>query len=321
MLTEDDLISFLDEQRVPISKRVLTDWRQKGFLPPLDSKGLGRGNGKLHYWSDPRVAERALLVDELLCNRFTGTDIRLMLWLFGYDVPLATIRQRFLEEAKQVKQVLTGGNVSPGEIEDHVFDFVAKYGEIAAKVNGKHGEAILSTSMPSEAMETFINVPANDGYDLTDEPFLKGARLLAEPSDKRRLERQSDTGTDSQDASVPVRANDETLREMTLLLRRHFTMSKVERALTEASDEQQLRARVDLNIIFAALHNFVGRAPELQELRPFRLRAVYVLGSIAVVIALTLRNEGRGDFVDEWLSKLLEYSLAFDGTQVNATRA
>lgn len=46
-ITEQALIEEFDRRDIPISKRVLTDWRAKGYLPPLQVKGLGQGKENL----------------------------------------------------------------------------------------------------------------------------------------------------------------------------------------------------------------------------------------------------------------------------------
>ena len=65
-VTEQSLIDEFEKLGIPLNKRVLTEWRTKTYLPPLESKGRGRTKGRRYFWSDMKVIQRALLVDEAL---------------------------------------------------------------------------------------------------------------------------------------------------------------------------------------------------------------------------------------------------------------
>src|SRR6516162_4510720 len=68
--TPAELRDRLRELGIARDLRTLTNWREKGLLPPLQRASLGRGRGVKRYWSDD-VLDRAIAVDWLLirCGR------------------------------------------------------------------------------------------------------------------------------------------------------------------------------------------------------------------------------------------------------------
>ena len=82
LFTDDDLIEEFERRNLALNRRVLTDWRSKGYLEQLQVKGKGRGRGKI-YFSSRNALNRALLVDEALRLDYRGTRILFVLWLFG----------------------------------------------------------------------------------------------------------------------------------------------------------------------------------------------------------------------------------------------
>src|SRR4051794_17432025 len=96
VVTEQSLIDEFDRREIPLNKRVLTDWRRKGYLPPLQVRGLGQGKGKRYFWSEAKVIDRALLVDEALYSSYRGSKLLFVLWLFGYDIPSNLIRDHLV---------------------------------------------------------------------------------------------------------------------------------------------------------------------------------------------------------------------------------
>src|SRR6185503_9878061 len=119
-ITDDDVIREFRRRRIPMSKRVLTDWRQRGYLPPLESRGRGRGEGRRYYWNNPAVIGQALAVDEILNAGFRRDDIKLVLWLTGHQIPTESIRKILKSKVLALEKRLTGGNKGAGEIEDHL---------------------------------------------------------------------------------------------------------------------------------------------------------------------------------------------------------
>src|SRR4029453_5484394 len=122
IFTEQFLIDEFEKRGIPLSKRVLTDWRAKGYLPPLVAKGVGRGKGKTYFWSDANVIDRALLVDEILNCDYRGSKVHIILWLFGYEVPSGLIRDHLLNGLANLAKMARGEKQNRGAIEEHIED-------------------------------------------------------------------------------------------------------------------------------------------------------------------------------------------------------
>jgi hypothetical protein len=83
--------------------RTLTDWRQKGLLPPLQHVSAGRGRGVKRYWGE-EVLEHAIATHLLLAHHDRAENTRLALWLSGYPVEAAAAQQAWAEHVKRVHQ-------------------------------------------------------------------------------------------------------------------------------------------------------------------------------------------------------------------------
>ncbi len=299
MLTEEELIEVLWEKKIRMSKRVLTDWRQRHYLPRLRSKGLGRGQGKFYYWADDDVVGRAALVDELLNDGFTGTRINMVLWLLGHDVPLYIIRERLQTGLDRFERTLTGGKRGAGEIEDQIGQFASDYFSIARRLKNRYPELQLPTDGSQEELEMFSNLLANPHYDLHDTPFQEGARAAAE-----RLRRDKEEGGTGAQGSIK---SDDELRAQWDLFRQLISLPKLKAALAWAGDVELLKARADVCCIFTSAGKLLSGVPEAEQLKPMRLNAVYMLGTAMVLIDLSVRHSGLTAMLESGLTKFLEH--------------
>lgn len=96
MITPAQLIARLQELGIGRSERNLTDWRQKGLLPPLRRVGRGRGRGARHGW-DHDVLGQAIAAHVLLTN-YARVDAALAnLWASGYPISAKTAQKAWVE--------------------------------------------------------------------------------------------------------------------------------------------------------------------------------------------------------------------------------
>lgn len=101
-----------------ISERQLRDWRRRGLLPQLSSRGRGRASGQESYWEDPGIVDRAITVHELLSKReqFPGAH-HLELWFAGYEQNIETIRHLWLRSLDHTKRTWIKNSSSQEECE------------------------------------------------------------------------------------------------------------------------------------------------------------------------------------------------------------
>jgi|ERR1041384_733401 hypothetical protein len=300
IVTEQNLIDEFDKRDIPVNKRVLTDWRAKSYLPPLRVKGLGRGMGTTYFWSDAKVIERALLVDEALNSRYRGPKVLMILWLFGYDISLTSIRDHLLTGLSKVARLTRGTSEDREAIEEHIYDLTEKYYQLASK----YPQLELPQDKPATVMEMILNIFANPAYDLSDTPFQEGI------TDSIQSERDGR----SVPTSTSILPEAERIRNVALKWRfvhEHFSLSHMQDALAKATDEKLRQVQKDVTTLFEFLgQQFAGKL-ELEELRDWRVQAAYSVGMLLTVIDLTLRHQGFGHFIDSGLSRLMTQENQF----------
>jgi len=103
----------------PVTDTAVLDWKKNGLLPRVGSRSLGRGRGTEGLWSGS--AYRQLL--RVMQLRASGVrrrrDLRLRLWLEGYEVPWLRVRadlQSLIAPTIRVsRRELGAGNWKPTE--------------------------------------------------------------------------------------------------------------------------------------------------------------------------------------------------------------
>lgn len=88
---------------IEVSLRTLTDWREKGLLPPLERVGRGYAEGVSRNWPE-EVIEQAIAA-HILMERYGRADEALLgLWFTGYAVDHIAAQQAWLNSLARVHQ-------------------------------------------------------------------------------------------------------------------------------------------------------------------------------------------------------------------------
>ena len=307
MITEEALIKALDERGIPISKRVLTDWRQKHYLPPLQARGRGQRRGKIYYWTDSDLVERAVMVDELLCDDFKGTSVNLLLWLFGYEMPLHIVRDVLLAGIEKLEHGMTGGKRSADDIGDYISKFVYDYRLVVERVNRKYPGLGLPPIRDPAGMEKFMNLMANPSFDLDDFQFIETAYALEE--DSRQADNQQAPSRVTESTTT-----DEELRSGRDWLRQHFSLTELKASLLCAGDKELCKAQEDVHSLITSAGRFLSKRAEADALKPEKYQIVYRLGSAMTLIDLSLRRAALGSYIDTYLAQFNEALESFELT-------
>jgi hypothetical protein len=123
MMTPRQVADDLNRIGYAVSVRQLRDWRGKGLLPALATHGRGRGKGRLAYWEDPRIVQRAITVYELLGERERFPDSHyLEIWFAGYEVKMEKVRKAWLSSLARTQSEWLKGASSTEECEDALGD-------------------------------------------------------------------------------------------------------------------------------------------------------------------------------------------------------
>lgn len=276
-IRDEDVIRAFDARQISMSKRVLTDWRQRGYLPPLISTGRGRGEGRNYYWEDASVIKRALLVDEILDAGFRRDGVKLVLWLSGYEVPITTVRSVLRRNVLALQRQLTGKSKSAGEIEDHISHFIYQYNDFVEK----HPQLNLPTYEDTDALEVILNIFANPGYDLETAPL-----------DKLSNDNEAPRSAIDEASSLPPHWE---------FVRKHFALEKLKAAISLSPESAFREAQKDFVLISKLFNKITESSPAAKTLSPMRLNATYTFGSIIAVADLCLRRSEWALKVDMYL--------------------
>src|SRR5713101_5850093 len=130
-MTQEDFLEVLYEtQQIYSSPRQLTELRSKGWLPELQRRSSPGSKKPLYVWDEPAV-EQALYLHDLLQVSRADHWVRLALWLKGYQVDFAPIRQRWLNSIDAYLQTFTQGKSD--DPLDNINDVVYQPGGMKSK--------------------------------------------------------------------------------------------------------------------------------------------------------------------------------------------
>lgn len=102
MITTDQLITRLLEVGISRESRVLTDWRQRGILPPLRKRGQGKGKGSIYVW-DEDILEQAIAAHWLLERLNRSDEALLGLWFSGFKICPEKARNAWINHLDRLK--------------------------------------------------------------------------------------------------------------------------------------------------------------------------------------------------------------------------
>jgi len=287
LFTDDDLIEEFERRNVALNRRVLTDWRSKGYLERLQVKGKGRGRGKI-YFSSRNALNRALLVDEALRLDYSGTQILFILWLFGYEVPSSVIRNHLLSALENLRKAAGGGKQDGSAISEHIENVVLEYYRIAQK----YPQLNLSCELPDVGMEMILNVFANREYDLSELAFEEGIEAVLSTFKQDRIQPPAETAVDRL----------QNAKNEWQYVHNHFSLAHFHDAITAATDEHISRVQADVGLIFRVIAERAKGKPELERLREFCVLFAYGFGMLFIPINLIVRHQGWGGFIDQYLN-------------------
>jgi hypothetical protein len=104
VLTPAQLRSQLAALGIHRDLRTLTNWREKGLLPPLRRMGRGRGKGSHHVWDDD-ILDQAIAAHWLLTSYRNAEGALIGLWLSGYTVAAASAKHAWVGHLKRIHKL------------------------------------------------------------------------------------------------------------------------------------------------------------------------------------------------------------------------
>lgn len=102
MISQQELSQDLTRRGFPTSLRKLTDWRHKGLLPPLATRGSGKGKGRTYGWQSADVLVQALFVAEAFDHHVTAERTTLLLAFAGFKTDPKKVRRIWVMQLGQL---------------------------------------------------------------------------------------------------------------------------------------------------------------------------------------------------------------------------
>lgn len=119
-ITRAGLIKICNRLGYRLSARQITDWVQKGLLPPLQQLGRGRGRGKEYFWSDPEVITQATVVSTYLAWTHRAEVTLLLTWFAGFPTPIDRVRSAWLRLLSRETSLVAGKFRDPFDLEESI---------------------------------------------------------------------------------------------------------------------------------------------------------------------------------------------------------
>jgi hypothetical protein len=112
-ITQDDLLTILEQSGRPnFTKRRLTQLTSEGILPSLRRTSQAGSNKPVYVW-EREVIEQAKYLYDLIEQGHERRQLRIALWLGGYDVPFESILRDWIQPIDILLHNLTGGEQDP----------------------------------------------------------------------------------------------------------------------------------------------------------------------------------------------------------------
>ncbi len=278
-ITKDELLKI-----VPFTRRQLTELCGEGLLPPLQ-RGSRPGSNKPVYVWDASIVERAKFLYNLLQWNRSHRWVGLPLWLRGYAVEFAPLRQQWLDSIDANLQAFMQGNEEedfPGdEPEDHISRAIDRMKDRWKHTPTRHRpEAFQQFGMEGIEVYALWAEFCLDGllvadYELGETTF---ATMLAEDFLPRL----------------------QTLQEI-------LALPRLREVMEQAPPEAWEQARLDYMTLCQFLQTF--SAPQAEEDPDGVFLGLFTVGGVLLVpVALAIRQRGYGHWIDDgfaWVSKRL----------------
>lgn len=304
-LTQDELIAELHARGYEVTKRALTDWRANDLLPTFDNAGAGGGRSRYLWAHGESILRQSVWVCELLRIYKRFNDLYLPLWMLGYPVPHARVREALGEPLAFVTRSIEAEVESSGELEDLI-------GDVAYNITSKMrrtGADVMQ--VPQETYEAIVNVLFNEGYDLADAPFEAAVEALETwNEDVRREKIDRVTG----ESIAPQKTDGaENMLAYAPFIKEYLSAHQLKRAVDGCTDddlriiERDLTAVREIADTLRKLFVILSRDMPVEfSLTPAQLLpSLFMFGRLLVWIDLSLRHKGHGDIVEHCIGTLL----------------
>lgn len=292
-MTQHDFLEGLHQVlQIDSSRRQLTELRSKGWLPELHRRSCPGSKKPVYVWNEAEV-EQALFLFDLLQVSHADHWIRLALWLRGYTVDFAPVRQRWLDSIDAYLQAFTQGEADDplDNITDVVSRLESKWEHTPTR-HRPHPLQQVGLGGYAQWTELFLDMFLVPGLDIA---------IFAELLDL--MQTMNGVGGNTQWEEEFV----EDAFPWVQLFQEMLAMPRLREVIEQATAEEWEQARVD----YATLCQFARTvfAPVTQA-QPNWIQLLFFVpsGFYLVPVALAIRSRGYGEWIDRafaWMSEQL----------------
>jgi hypothetical protein len=277
----------------PFSKRQLAEAYRAGWLPRPQRRSYPGSKKPVYYW-DASVIDQATMLYGLLRWYRVDQRVRLPLWLRGYQVDFAPLRQGWLDSIDAYLEVYTQGNGEDDDPADEPEDHISRV-IVELKDKWKHIPASrrpedlqrLGLEAMAQGMELFLGLLLVPGYELNETTF---AEVLA---------RVSTAG------KPPQGEFHEGFTSWLSEFQEVLALPRVREAIEQATPEAWEQARSDYLTLCEFAQILLAPVAQIhpvpQEMYVLLFGAV---GSHLVPVALALRYWEYGEWIDEMFASM-----------------
>lgn len=292
------VVTLLQRAGYPVTQRQLRDWVNKGALPHPTPRGLGQGKGKVYCWPQRTIVKQAATVWRLLAWYGRMRPVPFMLWLLGYEVSLAVVREELRQQVEVPADQLLEG-VNPEDYEQLADRLSALAVQAYQQARRKREEQVVQ----EEVLELYLNLQLNPQYQPSDTVL----RAVVEVLNKNKRQQAAKVG----ETEEPSAAQLDQVQSLLDFLQQHLSHARIVEALSTVSDAELEQAREGFGRMLRLLERVVAFHFREKTFWPeFKYNVVGNLGKYTIPWMLTLRREGYG----AWIDKALKWVGTFETT-------
>ncbi|MHB9129873.1 MAG: hypothetical protein ACYDBB_02130 [Armatimonadota bacterium] len=292
-ITIDKLVDRLGNAGYPVTKRRMIDWIEKGLLPPQKSQGLGRGKGKLYYWSQPDILQHAMTTYELLEGYGRVKGAYLPLWLFGYTVPVKKVKDKLIEALAWIND-LSKENRDGLTFEDKLDDLA---NDVVLR-NRQWNNSPYIDSAEYQSYYTDVVCSINlckaftcEDFQLSDEFDELPNKLIIDDQHTNRITT----------SNKPLFIQDKTIIKFIMVFcNRHIPLVKWYNCILSATDDELDQSHIDLYAINQILQ-VIEKSERQTNAESLRRALLLVVGPYLIAADIWYRREGYSEKIEAWL--------------------
>jgi hypothetical protein len=287
---KDDLLRV-----APFSKRQLAEIYHMGLLPRPQRRSDPGSNKPVYYW-DESIGEQAALLYELLQWWRLDHRLRLPLWLGGYQVDIAPLRQGWLNSIDAFLQVYAQGEMD--NLRDSISDVISELEykwEHTPTLHRPEDLRQLGPAVLALGMELFLNVLLVPDYEPDETEFAQVLASLHAASGRARQHQEKAA---------------EDFFSWLPMFQEILVFPRLREALERATPAAWEQARVDYLTFCQFAKNILAPVAIIHPVPEIMyVLLVAAVGLYLVPIAVAVRYWGYGEWIDEafaWMSDNLD---------------